>query len=277
MSSKPSSHLHKSTFEISEQQSLTFEDHIIVADDINTLSSNMDIEEASDDSHNHNHNHNHPNHNDDQTGNTKIKFAVSKRWEDAVSSATGTRKKISIQSICTSMFCCCSRQVGSMHFLLESRNGSPIVVAGPYWPCCMFVTLPLIIGLSGLTLYFCILREGSILPQWAAYIYIPLIVLTVCSLFMVSCRNPGLLERRTEQDTATNSFLWNEQVQSYRPPDALYCRECQVLIEDYDHLCPWTGTGIGGGNMLAFKLFVGMVNVLCYGSIAIAAYVLLTD
>lgn len=94
---------------------------------------------------------------------------------------------------------------------------------------------------------------------------------------MVSCRNPGLLERRTEQDTATNSFLWNEQVQSYRPPDALYCRECQVLIEDYDHLCPWTGTGIGGGNMLAFKFFVGMVNVLCYGSIAIAAYVLLTD
>jgi len=50
-----------------------------------------------------------------------------------------------------------------------------------------------------------------------------------------------------------------------------------VVIEDYDHLCPWTGTGIGKKNMLAFKLFVLFVNLLCYGTIAMVAYVLLAD
>lgn len=49
----------------------------------------------------------------------------------------------------------------------------------------------------------------------------------------------------------------------------------QVLIEGYDHLCPWTGTGIGHGNMLAFKMFVVGVNVLCYFSIGLVAFVLL--
>lgn len=49
----------------------------------------------------------------------------------------------------------------------------------------------------------------------------------------------------------------------------------QVLIQDYDHLCPWTGTGIGGGNMLAFKAFVVGVNILCYFTIIIVAVFLL--
>jgi len=150
-------------------------------------------------------------------------------------------------------------------------------VAGPCWPFCTFVTLPLVAGLSGLTLYFCILKDGAPLPMWTAGIYIPLIAITLLALFMVSCQDPGLVERKMQEDRATNSFLWNEQAGSYRPPDALYCRECQVVIEDYDHLCPWTGTGIGKKNMLAFKLFVLFVNLLCYGTIAMVAYVLLAD
>ena len=72
-------------------------------------------------------------------------------------------------------------------------------------------------------------------------------------------------------DYATNSFLWNEQVGSYRPPDAMYCRECQVLIEDYDHFCPWTGTGIGKRNKMAFKCFMCFVLLLCFGTIAMAS------
>lgn len=42
-----------------------------------------------------------------------------------------------------------------------------------------------------------------------------------------------------------------------------------------DHLCPWTGTGIGGGNMLAFKAFVVAVNILCYFSIILLVWSLL--
>lgn len=39
--------------------------------------------------------------------------------------------------------------------------------------------------------------------------------------------------------------------------------------------CPWTGTGIGHGNMLAFKVFVVGVNILCYFSIILLVWSLL--
>jgi hypothetical protein len=39
--------------------------------------------------------------------------------------------------------------------------------------------------------------------------------------------------------------------------------------------CPWTGTGIGRNNMMAFKVFVVSVNVLCYLSIGIVVWALL--
>ena len=44
-----------------------------------------------------------------------------------------------------------------MFFLLEKRDGTPILVAGPCWPFCTFVTVPLIIVLSGLVAYFIVL------------------------------------------------------------------------------------------------------------------------
>lgn len=205
---------------------------------------------------------------------TQVEYAVSKQRERQ--DEEGQEKKC-----CTgkcpedlhSIFCCCGRRVGSMFFLCERKDGSPSVVAGPCWPFCTFVTLPLICVLSGLVLYFCMLVKDAPLPFWVIYIYIPLIAITLFSLFMVSCRDPGLLARKSEEDEV--AFLWNEQVGSYRPPDALYCRECEVLIEDYDHLCPWTGTGIGKKNMVFFKIFVTTVSLLCYGSIGIVAYVLI--
>lgn len=81
------------------------------------------------------------------------------------------------------------------------------------------------------------------------------------------------MERVTDEEAGEGGWFWNEQVGSYRPPGALYCRECgvsmcamaqneiktressnlnlgisnlyfscllrtptQVLIQDYDHL-----------------------------------------
>lgn len=222
---------------------------------------------------------------EENTSSSKIEYAVSTKWEAEQRSHMIANqnqeqqqrpiRKITTVDICSSIFCFCSRRVGSMFFICESKKGKPLVVAGPCWPFCTFVTLPLIVGLSGLALYFCFLKDDSPLPPWMIYVYIPLIAITLIALFMVSCQDPGLMERRTTEDRESNAFLWNEQVGSYRPPDALYCRECQVLIEDYDHLCPWTGTGIGKKNMRAFKLFVVFVNVLCYATIAIVVYVLM--
>jgi hypothetical protein len=133
------------------------------------------------------------------------------------------------------------------------------------------------------------------------------------------------MERVTDEEAGNGGWFWNEQVGSYRPPGSLYCRECGVLIQDYDHLyvyyvlclftqlfllrlnvcmfdfihydrtlthknnnvflylldilifyrCPWTGTGVGRRNMMAFKLFVVGVNVLCYFSIILVIVALL--
>jgi hypothetical protein len=46
---------------------------------------------------------------------------------------------------------------------------------------------------------------------------------------------------------------------------------CELIISR----CPWTGTGIGRNNMMAFKVFVVSVNVLCYLSIGIVVWALL--
>lgn len=107
------------------------------------------------------------------------------------------------------------------------------------------------------------------------------------------------MERVTDEESAGSGWFWNEQVGSYRPQGAMYCRECQVskfewrtyyldstcnltgnglcfsiqaLVYDYDHVCPWTGTAIGKGNMLPFKIFVFSVNVLCYLSIGLVVW-----
>ena len=44
------------------------------------------------------------------------------------------------------------------------------------------------------------------------------------------------MERVTDEEAGNGGWFWNEQVGSFRPPGALYCRECGVLIQDYDHL-----------------------------------------
>lgn len=82
------------------------------------------------------------------------RFAVSTRWEQEVAERG---QPSDIHSFC----CCCARRVGNMFILLEYADGSPIVVAGPCWPFCLFVTVPLIVGISGLVSYFLVLNEDS--------------------------------------------------------------------------------------------------------------------
>ena len=40
-----------------------------------------------------------------------------------------------------------------------------------------------------------------------------------------------------------------------------YDRDCGVVIEEFDHTCPWTGTGIGKANMPYFSTFVSCVCI----------------
>jgi len=36
------------------------------------------------------------------------------------------------------------------------------------------------------------------------------------------------MERVTDEEAGEGGWFWNEQVGSFRPPGALYCRECGV-------------------------------------------------
>mmetsp|Transcript_29317 Transcript_29317/g.38953 ORF Transcript_29317/g.38953 Transcript_29317/m.38953 type:complete len:261 (+) Transcript_29317:42-824(+) len=161
----------------------------------------------------------------------KKRYAVSVRWEREYEEEHNRRSK----PICTgtaedfhTCCCCCSRRVGSMFFLMETRDGSPIIVAGPCWPFCTFVTLPLILLCSALVSYFVVFNKNSGLPSWFGAVYLPFLAMTLISLFCVSCRDPGLLERVTDEEAGHGGWFWNEQVGSFRPPGAMYCRECKV-------------------------------------------------
>lgn len=60
-------------------------------------------------------------------------------------------------------FCCCANHTGGMFSLLENEDDTLIVITGPCWSFCTFMTLALILISSLLILFFIILnREGPI-------------------------------------------------------------------------------------------------------------------
>jgi len=220
----------------------------------------------------------------DASPNAKKIYAVSVRWEREQERLRQERNSstdpVTNKRPCLTFtiedfhkyFCCCARRVGSFFFLLEKKDGSPIIVAGPCWPFCTFVTVPLILVLSALVMVFIVFNKDSGMPWWFALIYCPILAFVMVALFCVSCRDPGLMERVDDLEAAEQGWFWNEQVGSYRPAGAMYCREGKALIKDFDHVCPWTGTGIGRDNMLSFKIFVFSVNVLCYLSVGLVIW-----
>ena len=62
-------------------------------------------------------------------------------------------------------------------------------------------------------------------------------------------------------ETEQSGWRWSDQAQTYRPPRSSYDRDCGVVIEEFDHTCPWTGTGIGKANMPYFSTFVSCVCI----------------
>mmetsp|Transcript_32915 Transcript_32915/g.75780 ORF Transcript_32915/g.75780 Transcript_32915/m.75780 type:complete len:232 (-) Transcript_32915:625-1320(-) len=136
--------------------------------------------------------------------------------------------------------CCAKRRIGDMFVLAEKSDGSPLLIVGPCWPFCAFITVPLILIVSVLIGIF-VLRQitdnGSVYV-WMVATYFPIMGITLIALFFVSCCDPGLLERveSLEGDVEVGDgvdrsrWIWNDQVGSYRPNGAVYCRECKVSI-----------------------------------------------
>ena len=104
-----------------------------------------------------------------------LRYAVSLRWEreqeqerlrqELDSSTDPVRNRTPGLTFTIEDFhkycCCCARRVGSFFFLLERRDGSPIIAAGPCWPFCTFVTVPLIVVLSTLIMIFIVFNRDS--------------------------------------------------------------------------------------------------------------------
>lgn len=56
-------------------------------------------------------------------------------------------------------FCCCAKRIGHMFALISHPDGTPVVIAGPCWPFCVFVTVPMILGISSLVIYFLVISD----------------------------------------------------------------------------------------------------------------------
>ena len=95
-----------------------------------------------------------------------FRFAVSTRWERTVAESGPVKD-------CHVYCCCFARRIGNMFVLWQRRDGSPVVIAGPCWQFCCFVTVPLILGISGAISYFLIFNEKSPLVRATHWYDVP--------------------------------------------------------------------------------------------------------
>jgi DHHC palmitoyltransferase len=179
-------------------------------------------------------------------------------------------KPVNITAICC-RYCCVGR-VGNMVVLLQqnvpatdpitsstvSHRPKLMIVLGPYWMVLVFVTIPIFALLSAYT-FFRVTRH-----QESTTLFILHLITTFglfVSLLMVGCQDPGILYRHNVPPNSSEAteWQWNDQALTYRPLHAKYDSECAVVIEQFDHTCPWTGTAIGKKNMFWFRIFVAFV------------------
>jgi hypothetical protein len=184
----------------------------------------------------------------------------------------------------TEEFCCapCARRkIGTFHVCCQTLDGEPLCLVGPCWPFATFITLPLLLGIP-LVILFLILIPYN-LSSTVTVLYCLVFAACFIAFCLTSFRNPGILERvpyisREAKEADPNGkyrkWAWNDNGQSMRPPGALFDHTLKCILEDYDHVCPWSGTGIGRNNMLSFKAFVCLVSALCWSSIGVVIYFL---
>uniref|UniRef100_A0A7S3K3M6 Palmitoyltransferase n=1 Tax=Aureoumbra lagunensis TaxID=44058 RepID=A0A7S3K3M6_9STRA len=160
---------------------------------------------------------------------------------------------------------CCDKikiqKIGNIFILAEwprADGKKRRIVLGPYWHF-LLVTLVVILSVS-LMIYVVVIPTVFIAER---VIGLSLTVLSASSLLCTALTDPGIFPRYSAPLAA--SWTYSEYAQSYRPPGVIYCQQCHVLIEDYNHFCPWSGIVIGKGNEAYFQVFiVAIVTVLLW-------------
>lgn len=128
------------------------------------------------------------------------------------------------------------------------------LIVGPFWPMLLFITYPLIFGVSFFTL-------KNAIPSKPIPLQIVWGVLTISlirSLFNTGFRDPGIMKRyknppqvdtSEEEDvdddtrrriafrwhSKSPAWRWSDQAQSYRPRNSVYDPDCKCIIEEFDH------------------------------------------
>ena len=159
-------------------------------------------------------------------------------------------------------FCCCCNRVGNLIVICEMPNRpgqkrSLLCVVGPYWQMMLCVTTPLIAG----PCIGCILYIFPRVHPGLTAVFALASLLTLGFLWKTATTDPGLVVRHTEKPPAADSqkyrWAWEDRTQTWRVTSARYADDCRVLVDGYDHTCPWTGTAIGAGNIRWFYMFTG--------------------
>lgn len=126
-------------------------------------------------------------------------------------------------------------ETGEVRLVRTTRPKLEIVV-GPYWPMLLLLTYPLILGISGWTLVTAIPGKPLLLQMAWSTCTIGLIV----ALALTAFRDPGIMYRRhlPPQNTITQ-WRWSDQAQTFRPRGSVYDPDTGVVVEEFDHTCPW--------------------------------------
>lgn len=183
-----------------------------------------------------------------------IRYAVSLRWEreqerlrqELDSSTDPTANKTPCLTFTIEdfhkYFCCCARRVGSFFFLLERRDGSPIIAAGPCWPFCTFVTVPLIVVLSTLVMIFIVFNRDSGMVSSELYYVFEYARecwhTKHCSSFTIQQQQQHIQQQHNKIINNNNEYV-ALVVCIYLLPNIGICLDCPIL-------CKLSGTWLNG-------------------------------
>lgn len=108
------------------------------------------------------------------------------------------------------------------------------VVVGPYWPMLIFITYPLVLGVSSFTFFVGIYKNS--LPALVVALWAACTAGLIISLACTGFRDPGILRRiRTLPPNSSGTWRWTDQADTYRPRSAWYDVDTAVVVEGFDH------------------------------------------
>jgi len=116
---------------------------------------------------------------------------------------------------------------------------------------------------------------GAVVPaSWVAAraLGLALAFLALAALAATALADPGVFPRYFTR--ARPDWTYSEYAHAFRPPGTIFCQECQILVEDYNHFCPWSGTAIGKGNERYFTAYLAAVVASLVFDLVVIALVL---